>query len=399
MITIGLMTNSVVSANHGVNALGISNILLIERSSRRLNIEHSYLLFGDVSRTEEQLTIIKSIDELKDIAVDIVPELEFRKWSSIVAFVKNVRCCDVIFDTSGGDSYSDIYGNKRMLHQYIPKWITLLLKKQLIAAPQTIGPFKSVLWEKLCARQLRKCRAVFVRDTMSHILCKNRLKVKDVYEVTDMAMILPYKEKGKKKIANEKMNIGLNVSGLLYSGGYTGENQFSLKSDYKNLTDRMIKMLTQEMSCEIYLVPHVITTGIESDNEVCTILKKKYPQLHYDGRFETPIEAKSYIAAMDLFIGARMHSTIAAVSSGVPVIPLSYSRKFEGLFGSIEYKECINLREEDEDAVLKKIKDCITGIGKMNDSVEKSNKIIEEKVNLYSSLLDGVLEKCNNEKK
>ena len=32
-----------------------------------------------------------------------------------------------------------------------------------------------------------------------------------------------------------------------------------------------------------------------------------------------------------------MHSTIAAFSAAVPVIPFSYSRKFEGLFESLDY--------------------------------------------------------------
>ena len=35
---------------------------------------------------------------------------------------------------------------------------------------------------------------------------------------------------------------------------------------------------------------------------------------------------------MNFFIGSRMHATIAAFSSNVPVFPLAYSRKFNGLF-------------------------------------------------------------------
>ena len=35
-----------------------------------------------------------------------------------------------------------------------------------------------------------------------------------------------------------------------------------------------------------------------------------------------------------------MHATIGAISSGVATIPFSYSRKFEGLFGNLEYPLC-----------------------------------------------------------
>ena len=48
--------------------------------------------------------------------------------------------------------------------------------------------------------------------------------------------------------------------------------------------------------------------------------------------FFSPIDAKSYISGMHFFIGSRMHATIAAFSSNVPVFPLAYSRKFNGLF-------------------------------------------------------------------
>ena len=65
---------------------------------------------------------------------------------------------------------------------------------------------------------------------------------------------------------------------------------------------------------------------------VVGILRARYPRAIVAPAFRTPVEAKSYIAGMDFFAGARMHACIAAVSSGVPVYPLAYSRKFNGLF-------------------------------------------------------------------
>ena len=114
--------------------------------------------------------------------------------------------------------------------------------------------------------------------------------------------------------------------------------------------------------------------------------------------FEGPIEAKSFIANLDLLVGSRMHSTIAAMSSGVPVLPLSYSRKFEGLFGSIDYKECINLKEDNKEDVLNKIRDFVNSIDTIHENVKHSNEIIVKKISLYSSELDRILEKCKNEK-
>ena len=392
MIKIGLLTNSVISANYGVNALSLSNILLIEQTCKDLNIKHKYIIFGDVSEIKRQLRIVKHVDGLKEIEIDIVPELEFRKINSIISFGKNIKKCDIIFDTSGGDSYSDIYGNTRMLHQFVPKCIALLLRKRLVLTPQTIGPFKNPIWKKLCKVQLRKCVSVFARDNKSYLLGKDDFKLTNIYEVTDMAMVLPYK--AQEKSNKPHFQIGLNVSGLLYNGGYTGDNQFGLKVNYTTLIDDLVEMLTNELACDVYLVPHVITTGSESDNEVCEELKEKFPKLNYDGIFDGPIEAKSFISTMDLFIGSRMHSTIAAISSGVPVIPLSYSRKFEGLFESIGYEECINLRELDESIILELVRKDVKEIEKLSVSVQNADEIINRKINLYKKNLKDVLGKC-----
>ena len=68
--------------------------------------------------------------------------------------------------------------------------------------------------------------------------------------------------------------------------------------------------------------------------------------------FKDPIEAKSYISNMDVFIGARMHSTIGAISAGVATIPFSYSKKFEGLFGNLNYPFVISATRIDTDEAV-----------------------------------------------
>ena len=247
---------------------------------------------------------------------------------------------------------------------------------------------------------MKKSMAVFARDNKSFDFGRMEFELENIYLVTDMAMVLPYeRNNSNKEIINRKLRVGINVSGLLYNGGYTENNQFGLKANYKDLTDGIIQMLVKELRCEVFLVPHVITTGIESDNEACEMIKKKYPEVQYEGILAGPIEAKSYISGLDMFIGARMHSTIAAISSGTPVIPLSYSRKFEGLFGSLQYKECINLKEDDKSLILDKIRNSIQTIEKMLENVKTSNEIIKEKMDTYSNTLEYILEKCNNEKK
>ena len=54
-------------------------------------------------------------------------------------------------------------------------------------------------------------------------------------------------------------------------------------------------------------------------------------------------------------MGARMHACIAAFSSGVPVVPMAYSRKFAGLFGTLGYERTVDCTAEENEAILEKI--------------------------------------------
>ena len=73
--------------------------------------------------------------------------------------------------------------------------------------------------------------------------------------------------------------------------------------------------------------------------------------------FLTPIDAKDYISGLDFFMGSRMHATIAAFSSGVPVVPIAYSRKFNGLFkDTLEYEYMVDLKNSSNEEAFTMIK-------------------------------------------
>ena len=83
-------------------------------------------------------------------------------------------------------------------------------------------------------------------------------------------------------------------------------------------------------------------------------MKKEFEQLIEAPGFSTPVEVKSYISAMDVFTGARMHATIAAFTTGVPVIPFSYSTKFEGLFKSMGYDHVLSATKINTKSAIRK---------------------------------------------
>jgi polysaccharide pyruvyl transferase WcaK-like protein len=64
-------------------------------------------------------------------------------------------------------------------------------------------------------------------------------------------------------------------------------------------------------------------------------------------------EIKGIIGLCDFFIGSRMHSCIAALSQGIPTIGVAYSKKFIGIFNSVDLGTyVIDARLYDEDEAI-----------------------------------------------
>jgi polysaccharide pyruvyl transferase WcaK-like protein len=144
-----------------------------------------------------------------------------------------------------------------------------------------------------------------------------------------------------RKLDNCRPVIGLNVSGLLYGGGYTGNNMFALKADYRRLVCNLVQHFIRQ-GAHVLLVPHVFgkESGSESDVVACEQIHRELAsqsegRLHLlEGEYDQH-EIKYIIGRCNFFLGSRMHACIAALSQGIPTIGLAYSRKFEGVLGSV----------------------------------------------------------------
>ena len=123
----------------------------------------------------------------------------------------------------------------------------------------------------------------------------------------------------------------------------------------------------------------------ENDIRPCTEIKEKFSNIERvicAPSFENPIEAKSYIANMDVFIGARMHATIGALSAGVATIPFAYSKKFKTMFGNLHYDYTIEARELDTEAALGQTQTYIREYKTLAEAAKDASKITKEKLSV-----------------
>lgn len=259
--------------------------------------------------------------------------------------LRQIFAADVVAAISGGDSFSDIYGLQRLLYVCLPQILAILLGKDLVLLPQTIGPFRGRLARAMARYVLRRAARTYARDYQS--LKEIELQIGDVpvkqrpvfcYDVGfGLDPIAPTNLDIVGWSQSEKTNsnlVGLNISGLLWMGGYTQTNMFGLKSNYRELMYELIDLLIVKLDSNVLLVPHVFgNSNRESDSAVC---EKVFAELEekYRGRLGwvrgelNQSEIKNVIGSCDFFIGSRMHACIAALSQNVPAVSIAYSDKF-----------------------------------------------------------------------
>ncbi len=267
---------------------------------------------------------------------------------------------DMAVDITGGDSFSDIYGLRRFILGFLYKLLVLVYGRELVMLPQTYGPFERAITRSAARYILKNASVVYSRDRagveylrglMKNYNCDGKLRfMPDVGFVTD-SVAPEHIDEPLRRLIERKDNIivGFNISGLLFNGGYTRDNMFDLKIDYRSLVYEIIELLKSYEKTSVLLVPHVIPPAgyeVENDQAVCSRI---FDELSSggDGRILTANggynykEIKYVIGLCDFFIGSRMHACIAAMSQCVPTVGVAYSRKFEGVFESVGMADCV----------------------------------------------------------
>ena len=355
--------------NLGCEALAYSFASELDAIIQKRNEECQYtaVVFADKSD-------IKVPESGKKIECLKIRYKDIHFWKNLRKLFKEST---FVFDFTGGDSFSDLYGKKRFYMATLIKKMAIASGTVFVLGPQTYGPYHDNVVKRVAAGVIRKSSYVFARDAISQRLAQE-LSGRDVCLSSDVAFSLPY-QKQKYALNSQKIKIGFNPSGLLWRGGYD-HARLPLKVDYQQYCFSVLGELAQNPQYEVHLIAHVGTKqsmGTENDYSVCKMLHEKYPKTVLADVFDSPMDAKSYIANMDLFIGARMHATIAAFSSGVATIPFSYSRKFEGLYSGVDYLYVIHACEDSTQKAICQTKEYIEECEKLRNSVAEGMKKIK----------------------
>lgn len=260
---------------------------------------------------------------------------------------------DLVAGICGGDSFSDIYGLTRLIYIILPLMLVNAMRRKLVLLPQTYGPFRGKISRVLAGHIIGSAKQTYARDHSSRALIDSLMHSQDVMFnhnfCYDLGFVLDPYPPDKFKAARTDflkqtgtVRVGLNVSGLLWMGGYRRNNMFGLKSDYKRTILALIESFMAMPNVKMLLIPHVLGAepDSESDSVVCEQLFDML-QTKYASRVEmvrgnlNQSEIKYVIGRCDFFIGSRMHACIAAMSQCVPAVPIAYSDKFSGVMETL----------------------------------------------------------------
>jgi len=257
--------------------------------------------------------------------------------------LKEYYQADLIIST-GGDILTESYTTQGFLQSVLNYLFALLLEKPVVLYAESIGPFKR-WWNTAIAKFfLNRVTLIMLREEISkgYLDC---LRINTPMHVTaDSAFLLEpaSPQRVNEILVQEGMDaaagrtlVGLSLSASISHYGF--DNEYARKENYQEYKKSMAQLadyLIHTLNATILLVPHVTGPGDNDDriaaDDMCALIKNKQHIVSIKNQ-HTAEETKGIIGMCDLFIAARMHAAIAAVSMHVPTVAIAYSHKTHGI--------------------------------------------------------------------
>ena len=253
--------------------------------------------------------------------------------------IRTLHQADAVIDLSG-DMMTESYGPHVAYSHFIPLLISLALGRPLMLCAQSIGPFK---WTMPLAKFIfGRISLITTRDDISTAyLAKHRLG-HTVVETADMAFLLkPVPDKRVDEILEQeslsldgRKVLGVSVSGLIEQH-YRKRNPNAVMLGFDELIAGELDTIIDRIDVDVLFIPHVTgPTSIKDDRLAAEKVLHKMCRadrasvLLGDYR---PDELKGVISRFWIHLGARMHASIGAVTTSVPVAAIAYSHKTPGV--------------------------------------------------------------------
>jgi len=353
-----LITGDGNSLNNGVMAMALSLYCGLEKIYPNsefgifsaFSFEEDKIRYGEFKGVRViRQSWLKKRNEKKNIIISVLRLvlfyfkcLFFKRVSKSIddEAIEWYKNCDIVLDISG-DSISDDYGKRSTLLQLITLFFAGIFEKKIVLVAQSIGPFNYFITRKISRYVLNRVTCIILREKISYnILKKMNIKPR-LYLNSDLAFILEPENNNKVddilikegiNLISSKKTLGISLSYLLASKLNFSNNDIS--TTFVKKFSKMIDKITERFDANIIFIPHV-TISYNNDRDISEKIVeniKRKENIFIIKKDYNAKELKGIIGRCDLFVTARMHAGIAAISQMIPTIVLSYNHKTIGIF-------------------------------------------------------------------
>jgi colanic acid/amylovoran biosynthesis protein len=294
----------------------IFKILAYMAAKRALNIRLSWLVS---TQTEEMLTVL-----LKS---------------------------DLIISKPGGFLYDVKESRMPSAHHLFSILLATLTGRPVVIYAQSIGPFDRPFYFPFIRFILNRTRLILTRDQPSYDICKNVLRIKgpELKLTADEAFLLPDGDAalGRALLMDTGIPLDVNLVGMtILDWHFPNDTNRSMAVDqYVSALTELINHINQKHNAHVVIFPFVLGEGYTrtGDEEITNRLLQSGERRDMAHLFKgtEPTTIKSAMRLMDVFVGSRMHSNIFALTSGVPVIAISYLPKTSGIMEMLGLSEFV----------------------------------------------------------
>ncbi len=281
---------------------------------------------------------------------------------------------DIVLDLSS-DSLNEYYGIVYPLFSLFQLDLILLCKKKVVVCPASIGPFKNPLMKRLVKRVLSKTDLVIAREeTTLNFLKEVGLPENKIHFAADLAFL--FEPVSKERAGEIVESLGIQVGGRpligiapsteIFRYCFTNISEAKGKYDeYVRLMAEATDYIIEKYGADIVFIPHFVFPNeivkndkIASQDIYYQLKNKEYAKILLDD-FRAD-EVKGVIGLCDMLLSCRMHAAIAATSSAVPTVALSFGHKFHSVLGDmINQDKCILRTDDIYENVLKALEKAI----------------------------------------
>jgi polysaccharide pyruvyl transferase WcaK-like protein len=309
-----------------------------------------------------------------------------RLRSHCPAFLRTLFDAERVIDV-GGDILTEDYGAVSLAEVLLGHELVLRSGVPLVILAQTIGPVRSPFFVRWLRSVLSRAAVVTVRDPISYRFLDEDLGVRDAATLTaDLAFLLPAAsdERAERILLENGIPSGSPLAGI--SASQIVSRYFRHWSDAKAAREAYLSAmastadhLVETLGGTVIFVPHVTIPGNDdrlASREIRERMEHREKAFVLEREY-LPGDYKSVISRCSVFVGARMHATIAALSTGVPTLVMAYSAKTLGIMG-----EMLGQREAVLDVRDLKKGDDLAGL-----LAAKTDALLAKRAQLRESLL------------